>query len=183
MSERTERILQPMVEHQAYMDDRVQAGIEANRKGFARLEFVNAQGDAVTDVHVSLEQMSHDFRFGANCFMLDELETAEKNSEYQSRFRELFNLATLPFYWSDLEPEAGKPRFGKDSPACTADRCRISALSSVKHMASSPSCIVSITINGRRHGFRMMPLRSKSFSTAALLISRPAMPDGFPVWR
>ncbi len=116
MSERTERILQPMVEHQAYMDDRVQAGIEANRKGFARLEFVNAQGDAVTDVHVSLEQMSHDFRFGANCFMLDELETAEKNSEYQSRFRELFNLATLPFYWSDLEPEAGKPRFGKDSP-------------------------------------------------------------------
>jgi GH35 family endo-1,4-beta-xylanase len=47
--------------------------------------------------------------------MLDELETAEKNELYKKYFKEGFNAATLPFYWSDLEPEQGKPRFAKDS--------------------------------------------------------------------
>ena len=48
--------------------------------------------------------------------MIDELETDDKNAEYKKRFKELFNLATIPFYWCDLEPEEGKLRFAKDSP-------------------------------------------------------------------
>ena len=31
-------------------------------------------------------------------------------------FKEYFNLATVPFYWKDLEPEDGKPRYDKNSP-------------------------------------------------------------------
>ena len=42
--------------------------------------------------------------------------SAEKNEIYKARFAEAFNLATLPFYWKDLEPERGKPRYAKDSP-------------------------------------------------------------------
>lgn len=50
------------------------------------------------------------------CKVWDELESEEKKSKYRNLFKELFNLATIPFYWSDLEPEQGKPRFEKGSP-------------------------------------------------------------------
>lgn len=116
MADRASKILKPFEEHRAYMEDRVNAGIEANRKGLAELKFVDAAGNAVTDVHVEVRQKTHDFKFGANCFMIDEMETEEKNAEYKRMFAELFNLATIPFYWTDLEPEQGKPRFEKDSP-------------------------------------------------------------------
>lgn len=116
MSDRANTILKPFEENRAYMEDRVQTGIEANRKGLAQLNFVDGQGVPVTDVHVEVRQKTHDFKFGANCFMIDEMETEEKNTEYKRLFADLFNLATIPFYWSDLEPEQGKPRFEKDSP-------------------------------------------------------------------
>ena len=48
--------------------------------------------------------------------MLDELETPEKNERYKQVVADTFNLVTLPFYWCDLEPERGKPRYAKDSP-------------------------------------------------------------------
>lgn len=116
MSDRRSKILKPFEDNRAYMEDRVQSGIEANRKGLATLSFVDAEGRPVPHVHAEVRQKTHDFKFGANIFMLDELETEEKNEEYKKRFRELFNLATIPFYWSDLEPVQGHPRFAKDSP-------------------------------------------------------------------
>lgn len=116
MSMRAEQVLKPFEDNKAYMENRIREGIEANRKGLATLRFVDAQGEEITGVHAEIEQKSHDFRFGANCFMLEELETEEKNREYKKRFAELLNLATLPFYWCDLEPEQGKLRFTKDSP-------------------------------------------------------------------
>ena len=103
-------------ENQAFMDEQVAHGIEVNRKGNASVQFVDAQGNPVTDVHVELRQQTHDFRFGANIFMLDELETEEKNDQYKQAFANLFNQATLPFFWSDLEPIEGQPRYAKDSP-------------------------------------------------------------------
>jgi GH35 family endo-1,4-beta-xylanase len=48
--------------------------------------------------------------------MLDELESEEKNEKYKKYFSDIFNMATLPFYWDALEPERGKPRYAKDSP-------------------------------------------------------------------
>ena len=48
--------------------------------------------------------------------MLGELETEEKNKMYKEYFKDLFNMATLPFYWDTLEPEQGKPRYDKNSP-------------------------------------------------------------------
>lgn len=116
MNERAEKILRSFRENKAYMEDRVQSGIEANRKGFARFNVVDEQGNPVKNVSLKLRQKTHDFKFGANIFMLDELETEEKNQQYKERFAQLFNLATVPFYWTDLEPVQGKPRFAKDSP-------------------------------------------------------------------
>lgn len=44
---------------------------------------------------------------GANCFGLN------GSAEYETRFAELFNYATLPFYWRGFEPEAGKENWEK----------------------------------------------------------------------
>ena len=32
----------------------------------------------------------------------------EKNRAYEEAFLQLFNFATVPFYWDDLEPEPGQ---------------------------------------------------------------------------
>ena len=48
--------------------------------------------------------------------MLDQFSSPEQNKACREMFTALFNIATLPFYWSDLEPEQGRPRFAKDSP-------------------------------------------------------------------
>ena len=98
-------------------DARVKAGIEANRKGSLLFTFVGKDGRPLENVHVKLRQKTHDFRYGADLFMLDEIvDSKEKNEAYKARFAEAFNLATCPFYWTGLEPEQGKTRYGKDSP-------------------------------------------------------------------
>ena len=101
----------------AETDARVRAGIEANRKGTLKILFKDADGKPCETTHVKIRQKKHDFKYGANLFMLDEIvDSAEKNEAYKEHFAAAFNLATLPFYWSDVEPEEGKPRYAKDSP-------------------------------------------------------------------
>ncbi len=115
MGERAQSILKSIHENKEFIEERVSNGIEQYRKGLMRISFVDKDGNRVDNVLVSIKQKTHDFKFGANIFMLDELETQEKNQIYKERFAQLFNLATLPFYWADLEPEEGKPRFDKNS--------------------------------------------------------------------
>ena len=116
MNTRAEQTLQHFREQEAYMEDRIASGIEANRKGWLKLSFVDSEGNPVENVRVTLEQKTHDFRFGCNLFMLDEMETPEKNEKFKKMYPQLFNLATLPFYWNAIEPEEGKTRYTKDSP-------------------------------------------------------------------
>ena len=115
MSSRSE-VLKPFERKKAFMEDRIEHGIELYRKGFAFLRFRDAMERPVRGVRVHIRQKSHDFRYGANLFMLGEFDSSEQNAAYESLFADAFNIATLPFYWSDLEPEPGKPRFAKDSP-------------------------------------------------------------------
>ena len=114
---RREDVLKTFDAQREFLDARVKNGIELYRKGDAVLHIQTADGSALPeDITVEVKQASHKFKFGANLFMLDECETAEKNAIYREKFPEFLNLATLPFYWSDLEPEEGKPRYAKDSP-------------------------------------------------------------------
>ena len=109
-------VLKPFEENRDYMNMRVSTGIEKNRKGWGDIKVLDAEGNPVAGAHITLKQKSHDFFHGANIFMLDEMETEEKNQAYKEMFKECFNLATVPFYWNSLEPEQGKPRFAADSP-------------------------------------------------------------------
>ncbi len=115
MSARAKQVLRYFEEQKEFVGARVKSGIELYRKGNARIRVVDEAGNPVKGATVELKQETQDFKFGANLFMLDELETPEKNEIYKKKFPELFNLGTVPFYWSDLEPEQGKPRFAADS--------------------------------------------------------------------
>ena len=103
--------------HSADTDASVKAGIEANRKGPMLFTFKDAAGKTLENVHVKVVQKTHDFKYGADIFMLDEIgDSKEKNEAYKEHFAAAFNLATVPFYWKDLEPEEGKTRYAKGSP-------------------------------------------------------------------
>lgn len=93
------------------IDSRIAADIECYRKGDCRIKVADGAG-----VSVKVSQKTHDFKFGANIFMLDEFPTEAENEKYRAFFKEMFNLATVPFYWDGLEPEEGKRRYEKDSP-------------------------------------------------------------------
>ena len=109
-------VLKHFEEQREYMQEKVSCGIEAYRKGNAKLVIQALDGTPIPDAKLKIKQTSHEFKHGANLFMLDELETPEKNELYKKYFSEAFNMATLPFYWNTLEPERGKQRYSKHSP-------------------------------------------------------------------
>lgn len=102
-------------EQKDLLRERALGGIEKYRKGDLKIKAVNADGTPAKNVSFSVEQKKHEFKFGANIFMLGEFETAEKNEIYKEKFSKIFNLATVPFYWNTLEPEEGKTRYDADS--------------------------------------------------------------------
>lgn len=103
-------------EQEAFWKQKVSDGIECYRKGNGTVIVTNKDGAPISNAKIKLRQKNHEFRFGANLFMLDELETTQKNEAYKKAFADVFNMATLPFYWDALEPERGKPRYDKNSP-------------------------------------------------------------------
>ncbi len=108
-------ILDLFDKHHDFYTETVKNGIEKNRKGNAVFSITTKDGQPVSNAKITVKQKSHQFRFGANLFMLDELETKEKNDAYKKHFADVFNMATLPFYWDTLEPVKGNPRYAKDS--------------------------------------------------------------------
>ena len=114
MSER-KKVLELFEKNKDYMEERINCGIEQNRKGYAEISVKDAQENPVSGVKISVKQKSHEFKYGANLFMLDEFENEEKNELYKKYFADTFNMATLPFYWDATEPEKGKTRYAKGS--------------------------------------------------------------------
>lgn len=95
--------------------DRIQTNIEKYRKGDAVIELVGKNGKPLPDLEITIEQQSHEFLFGCNLFALGQLKTEELNRKYESAFINLFNSATVPFYWGNLEPQQGKLNFEEGS--------------------------------------------------------------------
>jgi GH35 family endo-1,4-beta-xylanase len=87
------------------------AAIDKHRKRDAIIRLVDAAGRPVPGVKVALEQTSHDFLFGCNIYMFDHYRNEAQNAAYKQRFAELFNYATVGFYWRWYEPQRGKPNY------------------------------------------------------------------------
>ncbi len=114
MSDRR-KVLELFEEQKEFTEKRVQEGIENYRKTTVSITVKDNQGNPIKNAKIEVKQKKHDFKYGANLFMLDELETKEKNDLYKEYMSTFGNMATLPFYWDALEPEKGKTRYDKDS--------------------------------------------------------------------
>jgi endo-1,4-beta-xylanase len=98
------------------MDD-LDLAIRRNRTANAKVS-LSHQGSALAHQDILVKQTKHKFLFGSNwgeCtlalvngeLMGREKELTELRNE---RFLELFNQATLPFYWARFEPRRGEPQ-------------------------------------------------------------------------
>ena len=67
--------------------------------------------------NLKVEMLRHDFLFGAQIFLLGGFKTEEENRLYEKHFLELFNFATVPFYWNAYEQKDGVYQFAKDVSA------------------------------------------------------------------
>lgn len=110
------RLLEHFLRRDPEVETRVADCIEHHRKGEARLRFVDEKGEPVEGARVGVRQTRHDFLFGANIFTLGGFDSEERNLVWERAFLDVFNSAVAPFYWADLEPEQGRPRFDADSP-------------------------------------------------------------------
>ena len=109
------KVLELFEKQKEFINDRVESGIENNRKGLAEISVKGKDGKAIPGAVIKLNQKTHEFKFGANLLLLDELETPQKNEEFKKYFADVFNMATLPFYWDATEPQKGVTRYSKDS--------------------------------------------------------------------
>ncbi len=89
---------------------RIDADIEKYRKADGEIVLENIGRNR----EVKIEQVSHEFIFGAHIFHFNQLGKSEYNDRYKRAYGELFNSATLPFYWREFEWEQGKLRFATE---------------------------------------------------------------------
>ena len=110
-----QNLLELFHEKREETEKRIADGIEKYRKGDLEILIKDKDGAPIKGARLTLSQKNHGFKFGANLFMLDEMESTEKNEKYKKAFAETFNIATLPFYWNATEPERGRLRYEKNS--------------------------------------------------------------------
>jgi endo-1,4-beta-xylanase len=84
------------------------ARIDQYRKTNATIRVIDDSGVPVRGATVKIEQLRHKFLFGCNAFPLLNDPEKDREAQYETRFVDLFNYATLGFYWGAYEPEPGK---------------------------------------------------------------------------
>lgn len=89
---------------------KIDEDIERNRKANAVISVHGAEPGA----EINVEQITHDFVFGANIFNFNQLGTSERNKRYKALFGDLFNSATIALYWKPFEMQPGRPRFKEE---------------------------------------------------------------------
>jgi endo-1,4-beta-xylanase len=94
-----------------YWNPNVQARIDKDIEQHRKADAVLKMGNVSAGTEVKIEQVSHDFIFGANIFNFNQLGSKELNQKYKDLFGTLFNSATIPFYWKKFEIQPESLRF------------------------------------------------------------------------
>ncbi|MCD0488819.1 FAD-dependent oxidoreductase [Pedobacter sp. MC2016-14] len=92
------------------VQQKIDRDIDKNRKADAVLQI----SDVKIGTELKIEQISHDFIFGAHIFNYNQLGTKELNDKYKNLYGTLFNSATIAFYWNKHEITPGKPRYEEE---------------------------------------------------------------------
>ena len=85
--------------------------IEKSRRGTVVINVVDDSDAVIPNASISCRQIRHAFLFGCNIYAFNSIGSEEVNEVYRNRFAELFNFATLGFYWRGYEREQGKPNY------------------------------------------------------------------------
>lgn len=102
----------------------------SHRKAVAKIQVVDSNGKPLAGAKVSINQIKHEFLFGCGAFEAVHYTSGadDKRSlvgavgkitdrsiieDRMTKWLELFNYGTLPFYWGGFEPEEGKPNTEK----------------------------------------------------------------------
>ena len=160
------QVLAPFERKRAYMEDRIEHGIEMYRKGFATLRFSTPDKQPLRDVHVEVRQKTHDFKYGANLFMLDEFKAKEQNDEYKGYLQRLLTslrCRSIGATWSLSRASRALPRTSRKSIAAPR---QTSASNTAKRTTSSPRRIVLTTALLCRSGCREKLRRRSNCSTS-----------------
>ncbi len=83
----------------------------AHRQVNKRIRFVDGQGNPLAGQKVRIKQTNHEFLFGCGAFDFIPyvMKGEDKYKQLTDKWLEIFNYATLPFYWGNFEPEEGRP--------------------------------------------------------------------------
>ncbi len=92
----------------------VQSKIDQDIEKYRKADAVLKLDGLSAGTAIKVEQISHDFIFGANIFNFNQLGTEERNRKYKELFGTLFNSATIPFYWKTFEMQPNRPRFKEE---------------------------------------------------------------------
>ncbi len=85
--------------------------IEKYRKGNLVVKVHDEQGRPVDGAKVTVQQTRHKFLFGCNVFLWGRTRSENEETLYRRRFCDLFNYATLPFYWFSYERVRGRTQY------------------------------------------------------------------------
>jgi GH35 family endo-1,4-beta-xylanase len=84
----------------------------SHRKVNKRVRFTDTQGNPLSGQEIRIQQKNHAFLFGCGGFVFipHVLKGEEGYQEITDSWLDVFNYATLPFYWGNFEPEEGSPK-------------------------------------------------------------------------
>ena len=91
-----------------------------HRKVSKTVTFKDGVGNPLSNAEISVKQKNHEFLFGCGGFDFIPyvMSNGEKNKAVADSWLEIFNYATLPFYWGGYEQKEGEPN--KDTLMKTA---------------------------------------------------------------
>lgn len=103
------------------LQEEIELGIKTNRMGSFYIDFCDSKGRPAKVENVSVTLKKHEFLFGMQAFLAEGFHhiekdpklAAQKNRKFEKLFANLFNFATVPFYWASYEPEPGFYRFSR----------------------------------------------------------------------
>lgn len=119
-----------------------------HRKGIVKIRLTKKDGSPIKDTEVTVSQVKHKFLFGCGAFdsiplangELEENDKAKIEERFE-KFFDVFNYATIPFYWGRFEPEKGKPdthRLKKASEWLMSKGCLVKGHPLCWHTVTAP---------------------------------------------
>jgi GH35 family endo-1,4-beta-xylanase len=105
------RRLAERIERERILAARFENDIRNWRQRDMVVRVVDPEGGSVAAADLEIVQVRHEFLFGCNLFAYRLWDDDRRNRLYEQRFRQLFNFATIPLYWSAIEKRPGRTDF------------------------------------------------------------------------